>query len=68
MHVGSGDQYCQRQPGPVTHDVDLRAGLTAVDRVRAGIVPIFVARTAIESTIARDQSISLLTFNRFRNT
>jgi hypothetical protein len=67
MGVRRGDQHGQREPFAVAQDVDLAAGFAAVDRVCACGVPLFVARTAMESTIALDQSISLITFSRCRN-
>ncbi len=64
LRVGSvrrGDQNAQRCPAAVTQHVDLRAGFTAVDGIRTGQRPPFSARTAMESTTARDQSISPIT-------
>jgi hypothetical protein len=65
--VGSGDEHGEGNAPPVTEDVDLRSGFAAVDRVWPGQFPLFSARTLIESTTARDQSISLATLSRCRN-
>lgn len=62
--VRGGDQHLQRHAPPVAQDVDLRAWFAAVDRVWPGQVPLFSARTLIESIIALDQSIPPATFNR----
>jgi len=51
----------------VTQHVDLRARFAAVDRVWTGEIAPFSARTEIESTTARDQSISLTTPRRCKS-
>lgn len=65
--VGGGHQHRKRDTAAVTQHVDLRSRFAAVDRVWPGQVPLFSARTLIESTTARDQSISLTTLSRCRN-
>lgn len=52
------DAERERQSCPVGHDVDLRVGLAAIDRVWTGQRSPFFARRVAPSTIARDQSIT----------
>jgi hypothetical protein len=67
MNVRGGDQDREWEPGAVAEDVNLRARFAAVDRVWPCRIPLFSARTEIESATALDQSISETTFNRVRN-
>ena len=55
--VSRRDQHRQRHTAPVAQDMDLRSWFAAVDRVWPRQIPLFSARTLIESTTARDQSI-----------
>src|SRR5687768_893078 len=67
VDVRAGDQGREWEPVAVAEDVDPGAGFAAVDRVWTCLIPLFVARTAIESTMCRDQSISLITLSLVRN-
>ena len=57
VDVRGRGQRGQRQPAAVGQDMNLAARLATVDRVWPGQLPLFSARTAIESTTARDQSM-----------
>jgi len=58
VEVGARNPDRDRQPGPFSDQVDLRAVLAAIHRIRACQVPFFRARMFTESIAHRDQSNS----------
>lgn len=66
--VGGRDDAGERSTPRVSDDVVLGAGLGAVRRVRARLLPPFIARTDALSTIARLQSILSASRSRARST
>lgn len=58
MQVGPGNADGDRQTGAFRNQVDLRAVLAPVDRIRTCQVPLFRARMFTESIAHRDQSSS----------
>ena len=58
VNVGTGDAHRQGQTGPLGDQVDLRAVLAPVDRIRARQLPFFRARMFTGSIAQRDQSKS----------
>lgn len=56
--VGSRDRHGQGQPGPFGDQVDLRALLTSIDRIRTREVPPLRAPMLTESIAHRNQSTS----------
>ena len=58
VEVGPGDADGDGQTRPFRDQVDLRAVLAPVDRIRARQVPLFRARMFTESIALRDQSSS----------
>ena len=64
MHVGRRQLDTQRQPLGIGAKMMFAARFAAVGRVRSGLKPPKTARTLLESTTARDQSIRPAASNR----
>ena len=64
MHIGCRQQDAQRQALGIGAKMMFAARLAAVGRVRPGLKPPKTARTLLESTTARDQSIRSAACNR----
>ena len=64
MHVGRRQLDTQRQPLGIGAKMMFAARFAAVGRVRSGLKPPKTARTLLESTTARDQSIRPAACNR----
>ena len=64
MHVGCRQLDAQRQPLGIGAKMMFAARFAAVGRVRSGLKPPKTARTLLESTTARDQSIRPAASNR----
>ncbi len=58
VQVGARDCDGQGQTGPLVDQVDLRAVLTPIDRIRTCQIPLFKALMFTESIAQRDQSSS----------
>jgi hypothetical protein len=56
MDVGGGHHHGERQATTLADHVQLGPRLAPVDRISANVVPPRLARTLMESTLARDQS------------
>jgi len=67
MHVGGGDLGTQRKSLGIGAKMMLAARFAAVGRVRPRLKPPKTARTLLESTTARDQSMRAATCNRRNN-
>src|SRR3989442_802078 len=67
MHVGRGDLDAQWQPLGIGAKMMLAARFAAVRRVGSRLKPPKTARTLLESTTARDQSIRSATCKRRNN-
>jgi hypothetical protein len=66
VDVRGGDQAGQRNTAAIAQNVDLAARLAPAARVWPGQLPLFSARTLIESTTACDQSMSAASPSRVR--